>query len=107
MRAVLGRADASNRRVRSVDIRREERLEVLAYGVVLGKVAREVAGWVLAVAVARVRRPLDLLLEEHQSLKERLRPGRAAGDVDVDGDDEVYAGKRAVPIGEGPADGGT
>src|SRR5436189_5820800 len=100
MRAVLGRADASNRGVGSVDVRREKRLEVLADGVVLREVAREVAGRELAVAVARVRRPLDLLLEEHQPLEERLRPGRAAGDIDVHGDNQVYAGKSAVAIGE-------
>jgi hypothetical protein len=48
----------------------------------------------------------DLLLQHHQACEQRLRPRRATGDVDVDRDDEVDAGQRAVTEGEGPAHGG-
>src|SRR5207249_9119411 len=48
----------------------------------------------------------DFVLKEHQPLQKRLGPRGAAGDIDVDRDDQVDAGECAVAVGEGAADGG-
>src|SRR5438105_2201253 len=45
---------------------------------------------------------LDALLEEHDAFEEGLRPGRAAGDVHVDGDDLVDALGNGVGVPVGP-----
>ena len=42
--------------------------------------------------------PLDLLLELQDAVHERLGRGRAAGHVDVDGDDAVAAAHRRVGV---------
>src|SRR5919201_255952 len=52
--------------------------------------------------IGRRHAGLDLLLEADDPLDERLRPRRAAGDVDVDGDDLVHPLEHGVVV-EHPA----
>src|SRR5262249_4790756 len=56
-----------------------------------------------AVALLQVLLVLDLVLDFEQPLEERLGPGRAARDVDVDRDDLVDALAHRVRVLEEPA----
>src|SRR5215468_7043126 len=45
----------------------------------------------------------DPVLKQHDALQQRLRPRRAAGHVDVDGDDLIHALGDGVAVPVGPA----
>src|SRR5213593_876708 len=46
---------------------------------------------------------LDLALQGHEAVEHAFRPGRAAGNVDVDRNDEVDPGERRVVVVEAAA----
>src|SRR3989304_6220727 len=62
--------------------------------------------WVIVSAAYLPALLHDLLLEGHEGVHERLRPRRAAGHVDVHGNDLVHALEDAVVAGVRPAVGG-
>src|SRR5690606_38581317 len=82
--------------------RREQRLQLLANRVLWREELRKVSRRLRANKAVLLVVP-DLLLQHHQPGQQRFRPGRAPGDVDVHGHDEVDAGQGAVAEGERPA----